>query len=114
MQNQVATLIQRTGRLPYNADGLAKINAVLSNVAQAGLANGVIEPGNSFDEIQIQQIITLVGQDVSPILTATGYYIYFAPFTAAQRVARAPITVYMLYTNGGAINQVSIGQVFIA
>lgn len=114
IQNALATLIAGVGRLPYNRDGQSSVAASLTSVAQLGLNNGVIEAGNVFDATQVQAIIELVGTDVSPQLTAAGYYIYFAPITAAARVQRAPFQVSFLYTNGGAVNRIAVGQVFIA
>ena len=113
LQNQVATLIKNSNRIPYNSDGVASLVAVLNGVAQAGLTNNVIEPGNTFTPDQIIQITNLVGEDVSPLLTQNGFYIYATPITAQQRIGRLQYQLYMLYTNGGAINQVAIGQVFV-
>lgn len=113
-QNQLATLIQNSGRIPYNDSGKAQVTAVLTNVVQAAITNGVIEVGNTFDEEQVQEVIELVGADITPLLTANGYFIYYPPITAVQRSQRQPLQVYLLYTNGGAINQISVGQVFVS
>lgn len=114
MQDAVATLIASVNRIPYNSEGIAQINAVLTNVVQSMKNAGVIESGNTFNAIQTQQIIELVGIDVTSLLTQNGYYIYFQPITADMRINRDPIIVYMLYTNGGAVNRVNIGQVFVS
>lgn len=114
MQNQLATLISNVGRIAYNATGVSTITAVLTNVIQAALTNGVVESGNSFSAAQVLEIQNLVGKNVAPLLTSNGYYIYFPVIAPADRVNRAPLQVYVLYTNGGAINQISIGQVFVA
>lgn len=114
LQNSVANLIANTGRIPYNNDGKASITAVLTNVAQSGKNNGVIESGNTFDESQKQAVIELVGSDITPQLTTNGYYIYIAPFTPSQRSQRNTAQVSFIYTNGGAINSVAIGMVFVS
>ncbi len=114
LQNTLATLLSNVGRLPYNDAGQAQILAIITGVIQQATSNGVIEAGNVFTEDQIQEITALVGFDVSSLLTQNGYYIFFPPITAQQRINRDPIFVYLLYTNGGAINKISIGQVFVA
>lgn len=114
VQDTLATLISQSKRLPYNDTGKQAINSVLTGVAQAGLNAGVIETGNTFTPIQVQSMIELVGIDISSLMTKNGYYIYIAPITADMRINRSELPVYFLYTNGGAINQVSVNQVFVA
>lgn len=114
LQNSVATLLANTTRIPYNETGEAQILAVLSGVVAKASANGVIEKGNAFDPEQVDEVIDIVGQDITPLLTQNGYYIYFPPITAEMRVNRLPFNVNFLYTNGGAINQVIIGQDFVS
>lgn len=114
LQNSIATLIANTGRLPYNEAGQAQMLAVLTGVVAKASANGVIEKGNAFDPEQVDEVIELVGQDITPLLSQNGYYIYFPPITAQMRINRLPFHIYFIYTNGGAINQVAIGQAFVS
>jgi hypothetical protein len=112
-QNQLAQLLQNVARIPYNAQGISTVGAVLTNVVAAAKNAGVIEAGNTFDATQIQAVTEIVGQDVSSLLTSNGYYLYFPPITANQRVNRTPLNVTLIYSNGGAINQINVGNVFV-
>ena len=118
LSNQIAdtlaTLIQSSKRIPYNNQGIQAVTSVLSGVAQAGATAGVIETGNTFNQIEIQTMIELVGVDISSIMTQNGYYIYVAPVTADMRINRSTLPVYFIYTNGGAINSIAVNQVFVA
>ena len=69
-QNQLATLIQNTGRIPYNAQGIAAVSAVMTNIVTAAKNAGVIEAGNTFDATQTASITEIVGTDVSSLITA--------------------------------------------
>jgi len=113
IQNSLALLINKTKRIPYNQTGQATIASVLTNIAQLALRNGVIETGNNFSSIQVQEIIQLVGYDISSILTTAGYFIYQPAITAEQRNDRSAIQVYFIYTNGGAVNKIAVGGVFV-
>ncbi len=113
IQNNLILLLQNTNRIPYNAQGQSMVNAVLTSVAQSGLVNGVIETGNQFSAAQIQAIIQLVGYDVSPQLSAAGYFVYFPAITAEERNTRAPMQVSFLYTNGGCVSSIDVGAVFV-
>jgi|GEM_PF-4058488 hypothetical protein len=114
LQNSVATLLANINRVPYNQTGIALITGVLSNVISTAQKNGVIEKGNTFDPTQVAQVIDIVGTDVTPLLTANGYFVYFPPITAIQRINRLPFVINVLYSNGGAINQVIINQEFVS
>lgn len=110
--NACARLLNTKKRIPYNTNGQADVNAVVT-AAATQYNNGVIEAGNIFTPEQTQAIIELVGRDITPILTSTGYYIYFPPITAQQRSNRSPMQFYFLYTNDGNVNGFAIGGVFI-
>ena len=113
-QDSLATLIASVGRIAYNDTGQAMVASVLTGVAESGLTNGVIETGNIFDTVQTLAVIELVGFDATPQLTASGYFIFFPPITAAGRVKRTPMQVQFLYTNGGCVNQINLGNIFVA
>lgn len=112
IQNSLATLISNSKNISYTSDGISKVESVLNGVATTAINSGVIQSGNTFDEIQIASFIELTGKDVSAEMTAQGYYIHFPPVTPSQRASRAPLQVTFLYTNGGSINKFDIGKVF--
>lgn len=115
IQNSIATLNANVPRIPYNKQGIQQIKAVVTDIIlNQALKNGVIETGNPFTPIQIQQIITLVGADVSSYLTNNGYYLFFPTIQPQMRITRAPLPMYLLYTNGGAINTFTANLVFVA
>lgn len=113
-QNQLAALLGSVGRLPYNASGQAMVSSVLSNVAQSAKNSGVIEVGNQFDAIQTQTIKQLFGTDITPSLTANGYYIYFPPVAPSDRTKRSDLKVMFAYTNGGAVIKITLNDVFVS
>lgn len=113
IQNSLATLISNAGRIPYNQQGISQIISILDGVAQNASVPGVIETGNTFNQIEIQEMIDLVGFDISSQMTQNGYYVYIVPPTADARINRVKVQGYFLYTNGGAINGIGIGQVLV-
>lgn len=112
IQNKLAVLISRV-RLAYNEIGKTYVRATITNAVQQALNAGVIETGNPFTAEQATEITALVGIDVTDILTNNGYYIYFPAVTPQQRINREPLNVYLLYTNGGCVNAINVGNIFV-
>ena len=113
IQNSLATFIATVGRIPYNNEGTAQTKAVVIGVMVQATNNGVVENGNTFDDIQRQAVIEAIGIDATPYLTSQGYYIYIPKILPSQRIAREPVPITILYTNGGAINSFTVNSVFV-
>jgi hypothetical protein len=114
IQNSIATFLQASKRIPYNKEGINSVSSILSDVAATARRAGVIEVGNTFTQIEIQLLFELTRQDVSPILTQNGYFVYVPPITPEMRILRSNLPVFFIYTNGGAIIGVACNQTFVA
>jgi hypothetical protein len=105
------TLLQSVGSVPYNAEGYALVEAACADPLNAAVNFGAIRAGVALSSSQIAQIRNAVGQDVSGVITATGYYLQIVPATAAQRSDRASPSMTLYYADGGSIQKLTLASI---
>jgi hypothetical protein len=105
------TLLQSVGSVPYNAEGYALVEAACADPLNAAVNFGAIRTGVALSASQIAQIRNAVGQDVSGVITATGYYLQIVPATAAQRSDRASPSMTLYYADGGSIQKLTLASI---
>jgi hypothetical protein len=76
---------------------------------------GAIRTGVSLSASQIQQVINLVGSDVSATITAQGYYLYTnAAGTAANvRAARQSPPAILIYQDGESVQSITMPSLVV-
>ncbi len=100
------------GQIPYNSDGDALLAGFCAPAIKAALNFGAIRTGVELSSLQIQQVINLVGSDVSPTIVAQGYYLYTnAVGTPANiRALRQLPTAILLYQDGESIQSLTLSS----
>lgn len=113
LQLAMFTLLQSVGSVPYNAEGYALVEAACADPLNAAINFGAIRTGVALSASQIAQIRNAVGQDVSGVITATGYYLRIVPATAGQRADRSSPSMTLYYADGGSIQKLTLASIEI-
>lgn len=114
LQKDVITLFQSETYIPYATAGRAAVETSMTATIQQFKAWGGISAATDLDDNQIISIQNATGIDPTETLRASGYYIYIGPFTAAMRAARTSPEVYLWYTDGGFIQQLTLNSIEVA
>jgi len=114
LQKDIITLFQSENYLPYATAGRAAVEASMTATIQQFKSWGGISSGTDLDDNQIIAIQNATGIDPTETLRASGYYIYIGPFTAAMRDNRTSPEVYLWYTDGGFIQQLTLNSIEVA
>jgi hypothetical protein len=115
LQVGVVTGFKSVGQIPYNSDGDALLAGFCASPIQSALNFGTIRTGVSLSASQIQQVINLVGSDVSATITAQGYYLYTdaAGTDPTVREARGTPPAILLYQDGESVQQLTMPSIVI-
>ena len=115
LQLGVITGFRSIGQIPYNSDGDALMAGFCAGPIKAALNFGTIRKGVSLSTAQIQDIINLVGSDVSGAITAQGYYLFInASGTPANiRALRQSPPALLLYQDGESVQQLTMPSLVI-
>lgn len=115
LQLGIITGFRSVGQIPYNSDGDALLASFCSSAIQGAISFGTIRKGIALSASQIQQVINLVGSDVSATITAQGFYLY----TDAQgtiptvREARGTPPAILLYSDGESVQSLTMPSIVI-
>lgn len=115
LQLGVVTGMKSVGQIPYNSDGDALLAGFVRPAITAALNFGAIRTGVALSASQIQQVINLVGADVSATITAQGYYFYSdaAGTAASVRVTRGSPPAILIYQDGESIQSMTLPSIVI-
>ena len=114
-QFQVAlmSLVTTAGSIPYNPQGYGLIRSAMSGPIAAALNFGAIRSGVVLSPTQISEVNLAAGANVAPIIAAQGYYLQVLDPGATVRVARGTPVVNLWYTDGSAIQQLTLAAIDI-
>jgi hypothetical protein len=98
---------------PYNSEGYADLRAWCAAPISQAKDNGTIRAGVQLSASQIATITSQAGLEISSFLQTQGWYLQILPATSAQRAARQSPPVKLWYTDGGAIQSVSVASIAI-
>jgi len=98
---------------PYNQEGYSYIRAWCQDPIDEGVLNGTIRSGVTLSNSQKATIMQTTGVDVSSDLNSKGYYLYIGDATAQVRGNRQSPPIYLYYTDGGAIQQITIDSIAV-
>lgn len=115
LQLAVVNGMKSVGQIPYNSDGDALLAGFCAAPIEAALNFGAIRKGVSLSPSQIQQVINLVGADVSATITAQGYYLFTnaAGTAATVRSARGSPPAILLYQDGESVQSLTMPSIVI-
>ncbi len=106
-------LLLSTPSIPYNQQGYALVRAALQNSIANAVNFGSIRTGITLTELQKAQVNQAAGADVSLTLQLQGYYLQVLDPGATVRAARGTPVVNFWYTDGGAVQKITMSSVDI-
>ena len=114
-QFQVAlmSLVTTAGSIPYNAQGYGLIRSALSGPIAAALNFGAIRSGVVLSPTQISEVNLAAGSNVAPIIAAQGYYLQILDPGATVRSERGTPIINFWYTDGSAVQQITLASIDI-
>lgn len=115
LQLGVVTGLRSVGQCPYNSAGDALIAGWCRPAINAAVNFGAIRSGVQLSAAQIQDVINLVGADVSSTLYAKGWYLYSnaAATASSVRTQRGSPPVTLLYVDGESVQSVTMPSIVI-
>lgn len=115
LQLGIVTGFKSVGQIPYNSDGDALLAGFCSSAIKAAKSFGAIRTGISLSASQVQQVINLVGSDVSATITAQGYYLFTnaAGTDPTIRATRGSPPAILLYQDGGSVQSITMPSIVI-
>lgn len=113
IKNALLTGLSGVTKTTYNENGYSFIRAWMSDPVNQALNNGVIQTGVTLSEAQKAQIISEVGDDITPELFANGYYLLIQdPGANARSTGESPV-IMLYYTDGGVVKKLQIASTVI-
>lgn len=113
LQLSLISLLTNINSVPYNEAGYSLIRAALTGPVNSALNAGVIRVGVTLSPSQKAQINQAAGRDVTAILEQQGYYLQVLdPGAQARGLRQSPIC-NLWYTDGGAVQKISLASINI-
>ena len=113
-QLALMTLFASVNALPYDQGGYTQVEAALQGTINQALFNGVIRTGIALSPSQIAIANSQAGTDISSALQNNGYYLQVLPVTnPTTRATRTSPPCNFWYTDGGAIQQITLNSIDI-
>lgn len=107
------SLLTNVGAIPYNEQGYSLIRAAMVDSINAAVNFGTIRAGITLSESQAAQVNAAAGRNVSQTIEQQGYYLQILDPGATVRANRGTPVINFWYTDGGAIQQISIASIDI-
>jgi Protein of unknown function (DUF3383). len=104
-------LLTSVNQLPYNATGYNLLRAAALDPIQAGLNNGVIQPGVALSNSQRAQVNTAAGVNIADTLQSVGYYLQIKAASPTTRAGRQSPPMTLWYTSGGSIQNIELASI---
>jgi len=113
LQLALMSLLTNVKSIPYNESGYALIRAAMQDPINQGLNTGIIRTGVVLNEAQKAEINSAAGKDVATIIQNLGYYLQILDPGAQVRGLRGTPVINFWYTDGGAIQKISLASIDI-
>lgn len=111
LQLALVELLTNVKSIPYNAAGYALIRAAMLDPINQALNAGIIRTGVVLSNAQSAEIAMQVGADVSSELEQRGYYLQIIDPGAQVRGQRGTPVINFFYTDGGAVQKISLASI---
>lgn len=98
---------------PYTAVGDTLLRAWCADPIKQAINAGIIRSGVTLSTSQIAAITYAVGFDITKNLQTYGYYLYIGTATAQTRGNRQSPPIMLYYTDGGAIQKITLDSIVI-
>jgi len=112
-QLALMTLLTQVKSIPYNESGYGLIRAAMIDPITAALNFGAIRAGISMSASQKAQVNQAAGLDVSTTIEQQGYYLQILDPGAQVRGNRGTPVINFWYTDGGAVQKITVASIDI-
>lgn len=112
-QLALMTLLTSVTSIPYNESGYSLIRAAMQDPINEMLNFGGIRTGVVLSESQKAQVNQQAGRDVASIIEQQGYYLQILDPGAQVRGNRGTPVINFWYTDGGAVQQITVASIDI-
>lgn len=113
LQLAIFTGLTSVNSAPYNSQGETFIRAWCADPITEALNNGSIRIGVPLSASQKATIASQAGIDISNQLETKGYYLQILPATAQVRGNRQSPPVKLWYSDGGAIQAITLASIAV-
>jgi len=113
LQLALMSLLTSVKSIPYNESGYSLIRAAMQDPIDSALNFGGIRKGITLSASQAAQVNSAAGLDVSDIIEAQGYYLQILDPGAQVRANRGTPVINFWYTDGGAVQKITLASIDI-
>jgi len=106
-------LLTNVGSIPYNEDGYSLVRAAMQDPIQQFLNFGGIRSGINLSNAQIAEVNSAAGKLVAPIIEKQGYYLQILDPGAQVRTNRGTPVINFWWTDGGAVQSITVASIDI-
>lgn len=112
-QLALLSLLTNVKSVPYNESGYSLIRAAMIDPITSGINFGSIRTGISLSASQAAQVNQAAGLDVATIIQQQGYYLQILDPGAQVRGNRGTPIINFWYTDGGAVQKITVASIDI-
>ena len=112
-QLALLSLLTSVKSIPYNQAGYSLIRAAMIDPIAAALNFGSIRTGVVLSASQIAQVNSAAGVDAATIIQQQGYYLQILDPGAQVRGNRGTPVINFWYTDGGAVQKITVASIDI-
>lgn len=112
-QLSLLTLLNAMGSIPYNVSGYNMVRAALLDNINAAIDFGTIRTGVTLSSTQAAAVDAAVGSVVHNVIQTQGYYLQISDPGATVRGNRGTPNINFWYTDGEAIQQITMASIDI-
>ena len=113
LQAAGVNLLTQVNSIPYNEAGYSMIRVALKDTIDQALNAGVIRTGITLSSAQSAQVNAEAGRDVTMDIEQHGYYLQVLDPGADVRANRGTPIINLWYTDGGAVQKITMSSVDI-
>ncbi len=113
LQLALLSLLASVKSIPYNESGYSLIRAAMIDPIASAINFGAIRAGVTMSASQNAQVNQAAGLDVSTIIEQQGYYLQILDPGAQVRGNRGTPVINFWYTDGGAVQKITVASIDI-
>lgn len=113
LQLAIMDLFTSVTSISYNESGYSLVRSAMNDPIQEFINFGGIRKGITLSESQKAQVNLAAGRDVAGIIEQQGYYLQILDPGAQVRAARGTPVINLWYTDGGAIQKITVASIDI-
>lgn len=111
LQLAIMTLLTQVKSVPYNQAGYGLIAAACMDPILAAVNFGAIRGGVQLSVLQASEINNAAGLAIDNVISTRGWYLQILAPTSQARAARQSPPCNLWYSDGGAVQQISLASI---